>query len=63
MIEMLAAILFVPITAYASISPTNTINTINQSAAMAKISDFETQMDWMIQFIMDAVHCNLTPVH
>jgi ABC-type multidrug transport system fused ATPase/permease subunit len=50
MIGMLAAILFVPVTAYASISSTNTTNTIDQSAITTEISDFGTQMDRMIQF-------------
>jgi hypothetical protein len=47
---MLGAVLFVPVTAYASISSTNTTNTVDESAAMTEISDFGTQMDRMIQF-------------
>lgn len=47
---MLAALIFVPLTAYASISPTNSTNTIDESAVMTEISDFGTQMDRLIQF-------------
>ena len=51
MIGMLAAYsLFVPIAAYASTSPTNATNTMDESAVTTEISDFGTQMDRMIQF-------------
>jgi hypothetical protein len=38
MIGMLVALLFVPLTAYASIGPANATNTIDQSAITTEIS-------------------------